>query len=99
MADMPVVCVETRQMKALMTAQQFSKTDRKRCARDWADDAGRLVQAGAREDAGCPGTADAADQPQAASTQAAGRGIRLRGTLRNFGSKVGVNEFCLEASV
>ena len=100
MADMPVVCVETRQMKALMTAQQFSKTDRKRCARDWADDAGRLVQAGAREDAGCPGTADAADH----SRKLLQRKLLdvesdLRGTLRNFGSKVGVNEFCLEASV
>jgi transposase len=62
-----------------------------RCARDRTDDTGRPVQAGAREDAGCPGTADAADQPQAASTQAAGRGIRFaRGTLRNFGLKVGV---------
>src|SRR6516225_5039120 len=38
-----------------------------RCARDRADDAGRPVQAGACEDAGCLGTADAADQPQAAS--------------------------------
>src|SRR6266478_918582 len=48
-----------------------------RCARDRADDAGRPVQAGACEDAGCPGTADAADQPQAASTQAAGPGARF----------------------
>ena len=27
-ADLPVVCVEKRHMKALLTAQQFSKTDR-----------------------------------------------------------------------
>src|SRR5262249_42185756 len=72
-AELPVICVETRHMKALLTAQQINKTDRND-ARGISDDAGRLVQAGACEDAGCPGTADAADQPQAASTQAAGRG-------------------------
>jgi transposase len=27
-ADLPVICVETRHMKALLTAQQISKTDR-----------------------------------------------------------------------
>ena len=26
--DVPVICVETRHMKALLTAQQISKTDR-----------------------------------------------------------------------
>src|SRR5947208_2764332 len=46
-----------------------------RRARDRADDAGRPVQAGACEDASGPGTADAADQPQTASTQAAGPGV------------------------
>ena len=72
-ADLPVICVETRHMKALLMAQQINKTDR--CARDRANDAGRPVQAGACEDAGCPGTAHAADQPQAASAQAAGRRV------------------------
>ena len=28
-ADLPVICVETRHVKALLTAQQISKTDRK----------------------------------------------------------------------
>src|SRR5258708_3195420 len=27
-ADLPVICVETRHMKALLTAQQINKTDR-----------------------------------------------------------------------
>jgi hypothetical protein len=75
-AELPVICVETRHMKALLTAQQINKTDRND-ARDRANDAGWLVQAGACEDAGCPGTAHAADQPKATSTQAAGPRVRL----------------------
>jgi transposase len=51
--ELPVICVETRHMKALLTAQQISKTDRND-ARDRADDAGRSIQAGACEDAGYP---------------------------------------------
>src|SRR5215470_15862655 len=54
-ADLPVICVETRHMKALLTAQQISKTDR--------NDARGIAQMMRCEDAGCPGTADAADQP------------------------------------
>src|SRR6266849_7657968 len=64
-AKLPVICVETRHMKALLTAQQINRPDRQRYARDRADDAGRPVQAGACEDPGWPGTAHAADQPQA----------------------------------
>src|SRR5215468_3092072 len=86
--DLPVICVETRHMQALLTAQQISKTDRKD-ARDRADDAGRPVQAGACEDAGCPGTADAADQPQAASAQAARRGVRIARHAAQFRSESG----------
>src|SRR5436305_13456777 len=56
-AELPVICVETRHMKALLTAQQINKTDRRRCARGRAVDAGRAVQAGACEDASGPGTA------------------------------------------
>ena len=54
-AELPVICVETRHMKALLTAQQINKTGPQRRARDRADDAGRPVQAGACQDAGCPG--------------------------------------------
>jgi hypothetical protein len=76
-AELPVICVGTRHMKALLTAQQINKTDR--------NDARGIaqmmrvgsVQGGACEDAGCPGTADAVDQPQAASAQSAGRGVRF----------------------
>src|SRR5215475_5528865 len=62
--DLPVICVETRHMKALLTAQQINKTDRND-ARDRADDAGWPVQAGACEDTACPAAAHAVDQPQA----------------------------------
>ena len=74
-AELPVICVETRHMKALLTARQINKTDRSD-ARGIAQMM-RVgpVQAGACEDAGCAGTAHAADQPQAASAQAAGRGV------------------------
>ena len=124
LANLPVICVETRHMKALLTAQQISKTDRSDARGIAQMMRVGSVQGGACEDAGCPGTADAVDQPQAASAQAAGRGVRfkpvhvktlvaqeqrmlltsrkllqrklldvesdLRGTLRNFGLKVGV---------
>src|SRR5215207_2376858 len=75
-ADLPVICVETRHMKFADGAADQQDGPQRR-ARDRADDAGRPVQAGACQNAGCPGTADAADQPQAASAQAAGRGIRF----------------------
>src|SRR6516162_9517772 len=76
-ADLPVICVETRHMKALLTAQQISKTDHNDARGIAQKMRVGLFKPGACEDAGCPGTADAADQPQAASTQAAGRGIRF----------------------
>ena len=38
-AGLPVICVETRHMRAVLKAQ-INKTDRKRCARHGADDAG-----------------------------------------------------------
>src|SRR5271169_4867322 len=75
--DLPVVCVETRHMIGFADGAANQQDGPQRCARDRADDAGRPVQAGACEDASCPGTAHAADQPQAASAQAAGRGVRF----------------------
>ena len=74
-AELPVICVETRHMKALLTAQQINKTDRNDARGIAQMIAGRAVQAGACEDAGCPGAAHAADQPQAASAQATGRRV------------------------
>ncbi len=38
--ELPVICVETRHMKALLTAQQNEQDGPQRCARDRADDAG-----------------------------------------------------------
>ena len=72
-AGLPVVCVETRHMQALLKGQQINKSDRNDAARHRADDAGRAVQAGACEDPGCPGAADSADQPQAAPEKTARR--------------------------
>ena len=42
-ADLPVICVETRHMKALLTAQQISKTDRNDARGIAQMDAGRPV--------------------------------------------------------
>src|SRR5262249_44593674 len=76
-ADLPVICVETRHMKAFADGTADQQDGPQRCARDRADDAGWPVQAGACEDTACPAAADAAAQPQDASTQAAGPGGRF----------------------
>jgi transposase len=76
-AELPVICVETRHMKALLTAQQINKTDRTD-ARGIA----QMMRVGlfmpvhlktlvAQEQRML------LDQPQAASMQAAGRGFRF----------------------
>ena len=46
---LPVICVETRHMQAVLKAQ-INQTDRKRCARYCADDAGGALPSGACED-------------------------------------------------
>jgi transposase len=100
-AELPVICVGTRHMKALLTAQQINKTDRN-AARGIAQMM-RVgsVQGGACEDAGCPGTADAVDQPQAASAQSAGRGVRFarHAAQFRFGKVGAVSSFRYEARV
>jgi transposase len=48
-ADLPVICVETRHMRAVLKAQ-INKTDRQRCPRHRADDAGGTLSPGACED-------------------------------------------------
>jgi transposase len=45
-AELPVVCVETRHMKAALKAQ-INKTDPQRCSRHCADDAGGTLSPGA----------------------------------------------------
>jgi transposase len=59
-AELPVVCVETRHMQAVLKAQ-INKTDRKRCARHCADDASSALPSGACEDAAQSEATDAAD--------------------------------------
>ncbi|MCB5410498.1 transposase [Pseudogemmobacter sp. CC-YST710] len=58
-AGYPVICVETRPMKAALSAQ-ISKTDRND-TRDRPDDACRPVSAGPCQDRAQPGDPDAAD--------------------------------------
>src|SRR5258706_11418425 len=48
-AGLPVICVETRHMQAVLKAQ-INKTDRNECTRHRADDAGRALSSGACED-------------------------------------------------
>ena len=89
-ADLPVICVETRHMKALLTAQQISKTDR-----NDARGIAQMMWVGLFKPVHVKTLVtqeqrDAADQLHAASAQAAGRRSDLRGTLRNFGLRVGV---------
>src|SRR5215468_740785 len=59
-AGLPVICVETRHMRAVLKAQ-INKTDR--------NDAGGALSTGACEDATQPETAVAADPSQAASIE------------------------------
>ena len=59
-AGLPVICVETRHMQAVLKAQ-INKTDR--------DDAGGALSSGACEDDTQSETADAADTSQAATSR------------------------------
>src|SRR5262249_24103739 len=56
-AGLPVICVETRHMRAMLKAQQDRS---QRCTRHRADDAGGALPASACEDATQSETADAA---------------------------------------
>src|SRR6516225_1407985 len=64
-ADLPVICVETRHMRAVLKAQ-INKTDRN-VARHRADDAGGALSPCACEDAAQSEAANATDPPQAAA--------------------------------
>ena len=66
-AELPVICVETRHMQAVLKAQ-INKTDRND-ARHRSDDAGGDVPPGACQDATQPETADAADPSQAIAVE------------------------------
>src|SRR5215469_6743100 len=73
-ADLPVICVETRHMKALLTAQQISKTDR-----NDARGIAQMMRVGLFKPVHVK-TLVAQEQ----------RMLLTSGTLRNFGLKVGV---------
>ena len=67
-AGLPVICVETRHMRAVLKAQ-INKTDRNDAPRHGADDAGRALPSGACEDVTQSETADAADPSQTAAVE------------------------------
>ena len=67
-AELPVVCVETRHMQAVLKAQ-INKDGPQRCTRDCADDAGRAFLSGACEDDTQSETADAADPSPASAVE------------------------------
>ncbi len=89
-AELPVVCVETRHMQAVLKAQ-INKTDRND-ARGIAQMMGGALPPGACEDVTQSETADAADMTHRKLLQSKAIAIDndLRGTLRNFGLKVGM---------
>ena len=82
-AELPVVCVETRHMQAVLKAQ-INKTDRND-ARGIAQMMRGALPPGACEDATQPETADDADPSQIASVEGHRHRERSTGTLRNFG--------------
>jgi transposase len=65
-ASLPVICVETRHMRAVLKAQ-INKTDRNDAYR--ADDAGGTLSSGACEDATQPEAAHVADASQVAAVE------------------------------
>ena len=75
-------------MRAVSGADQQDRPQRR--ARHGADDAGGALSAGACEDATQSETAHAADPSQLLQSKAIAVENDLRGTLRNFGLKVGI---------
>ena len=67
-AGLPVICVETRHMQAVLKAPD-QQDGPQRCARYCADDAGWALPSGACEDDTQSETADAADTSQAATVE------------------------------
>jgi len=88
--DLPVICVETRHMKALLTAQQISKTDRKD-ARGIA----QMMRVGLFKPVHVKTLVAQEQRMLLTSRKLLQRKLLdvesdLRGTLRNFGLKVGI---------
>ena len=67
-AELPVVCVETRHMQAVLKAQN-QQDGPQRCARHRPDDTGGTLPSGACEDAPQSETTDAADPSQAIAVE------------------------------
>ena len=89
-ADLPVICVETRHMKALLTAQQINKTDRND-ARGMA----QMMRVGLFKPVHVKTLVAQEQRMLLTSRKLLQRKLLdveldLRGTLRNFGLKVGV---------
>ena len=88
--DLPVICVETRHMKALLTAQQISKTDR-----NDARGIAQMMRVGLFKPVHVKTLVAQEQRMLLTSRKLLQRKLLdvesdLRGTLRNFGLKVGV---------
>src|SRR5271169_4535253 len=88
-ADLPVICVETRHMKALLTAQQINKTDR-----NDARGIAQMMRVGLFKPVHVKTLAAQEQRMLLTSRKLLQRKLLdvecdLRGTLRNFGLKVG----------
>jgi transposase len=89
-ADLPVICVETRHMKALLTAQQISKTDR-----NDARGIAQMMRVGLFKPVYVKTLVAQEQRMLLTSRKLLQRKLLdvesdLRGTLRNFGLRVGV---------
>src|SRR6202795_1030192 len=89
-ADLPVICVETRHMKALLTAQQINKTDR-----NDARGIAQMMRVGLFKPVHVKTLVAQEQRMLLTSRKLLQRKLLdvesdLRGTLRNFGLKVGI---------
>ena len=89
-AELPVICVETRHMKALLTAQQINKTDR-----NDARGIAQMMRVGLFKPVHVKTLAAQEQRMLLTSRKLLQRKLLdvesdLRGTLRNFGLKVGI---------
>jgi transposase len=89
-AELPVICVETRHMKALLTAQQINKTDR-----NDARGIAQMMRVGLFKPVHVKALVAQEQRMLLTSRKLLQRKLLdvesdLRGTLRNFGLKVGV---------
>jgi transposase len=89
-AELPVICVETRHMKALLTAQQINKTDR-----NDARGIAQMIRVGLFKPVHVKTLVAQEQRMLLTSRKLLQRKLLdlecdLRGTLRNFGLKVGV---------